>query len=195
MPAYFKRALQQFVSMSTSEVVGELALANADAATRFALAAEAIDAWRLQLEPLQHGVQALLERYPALGNSTIFLEYPIPMVGKRIDAVLLLGGLILVVETKTGNSPSSAVRQVEDYALNLACFHEVCVHKTIVPLVISNTRRAGSSGGTTFDDLMEYTRLATPDNVGEALLQVVAEYGLLSEPIDPDVFNKGRFKP
>lgn len=180
--------------MSPSEVVGELALANANAPTRFRLAAEAIDAWRLQLDPLKNGITELLAVQPVLGHSTILLEYPIPVVGKRIDAVLLVAGIVIVIETKTGFSPSSAVRQVEDYALNLACFHEVCANRKIVPVVIGNALAAGSAGGTTFDDLMEHTRVVTPDRVGEVLKTIVADEWL-SAPIDACEFDRGRFKP
>jgi hypothetical protein len=181
--------------MSTSEVVGELTLANAAASTRFRLAAEAIDAWRLQLEPLQNGIRQLLSIHPTLRDSTILLEYPIPMVGRRIDAVLLIHGLVVVVETKTGFAPSSAVRQVEDYALNLACFHETCVGRTIVPLVITSTRASGSAGGTAFDDLMENTRVATPERVGEALAQIMGEHQSTNDSITAEAFDAGRFKP
>jgi hypothetical protein len=45
-----------------------------------------------------------------------------PIVGKRIDAVLLAHNFIMVIETKTAASPTSAAGQVDDYALNLACF-------------------------------------------------------------------------
>ncbi len=62
------------------------------------------------------------------------MEYPIPMAGRRIDAVLLAHNVIVVIETKTGRT--SAVRQVEGYALNLACFHEASSGRIIVLLYI-----------------------------------------------------------
>jgi hypothetical protein len=196
MPAYLKRTLNQFVVMSPSEVVGELALANAAAPTRFQLAPEAIDAWRLQLGPLQAGIRSTIGEHPDLAKSTILLEYPIPIVGKRIDAVLLIRGLIVVVETKTGFAPSSAVRQVEDYALNLACFHEACIHRTIVPLVVSDARASGHGSGTAFDDLIEVTRLAASNDVAAVLETILAEELPRSgKAIEPDVFDTARFKP
>ena len=67
----------------------------------------------------------------------MLMESPIPMVGRRIDVVLLAHNVILVIETKTGSSRTSAVRQVEDYALNLACFHEASTGRIIVPIVMT----------------------------------------------------------
>ena len=67
------------------------------------------------------------------GKFEILLEYPIPRVGKRIDAVLLLHDVIVAIETKTGLSATTAERQVDDYAINLACFHEPSANRTVVP--------------------------------------------------------------
>lgn len=134
MPAYYSRSLSDFLSDSTSTIIGELAQANS--AFRFPLSPEAIDAWRDQLPPLSSAIRALTE-YPAARDWRILMEYPIPMVGRRIDAVLLAHNVIVVIETKTGSSRTSAVRQAEDYALNLACFHEASAGRSIVPIVIS----------------------------------------------------------
>src|SRR5258706_13190917 len=119
MLAYYSRSLSDFLSDSTSSIIGELAQANS--AARFPLSPEAIDAWRDKLPRLTLAVRALIEKFPSARDWRILLEYPIPM---GIDAVILAHDVIVVIETKTGNSRTAAVRQVEDYALNLACFHE-----------------------------------------------------------------------
>jgi hypothetical protein len=195
MPAYFKATLKEFVSLSTDEVVGALARANANAPTQFKLAPESIQAWERQLGPLQSGISEFLLQHPSAAEAAILLEYPIPMVGRRIDAVILISNVVLVIETKTGFAPSSAVRQVEDYALNLACFHECCSQKYIVPLVISNAR-SGRSGQTAFDDLMEETMITAPENLGVNLRQIADRY-LRNQSFltDIDAFDSGRFKP
>lgn len=196
MPAYFRSSLENFISLSATAVVGELAIANANAPNRFQLAPEAIDAWRLQLAPLQAGIAELLQKYARFGPSFILLEYPVPIVGKRIDAVVLVGPTVVVIETKTGMAPSSAVRQVEDYALNLACFHEACANRNIVPLVISNVALRGSNNGTMFDDLIQNTIVAFPTDFGSALIDLVESHeGAAAPSIDLRAFDSGRFKP
>lgn len=84
------------------------------------------------------GCRQLISAVPEAANFEILLEYPIPRVGKRIDAVLLMHNVVVAVETKTGLSATTAERQVDDYAINLACFHEPSAKRTIVPMVISN---------------------------------------------------------
>ena len=138
MPAYYRGPLLEFVQLSPSAVVGQLALANAQA--RFPLSPESIEAWRAQLPPMLEAARYLIANASSACSWEMLLEYPIPRVGKRIDAVLLADNVIIVIETKTGNAPNSASRQVEDYALNLACFHQSSKNGTIVPLVVSDAK-------------------------------------------------------
>ena len=195
MPAYFKSSFKDFISLSATTFVGELTIANSQASTRFQLAPEAIDAWRLQLNPLQTGISEFLSVYPSSQDSSILLEYPIPIIGKRIDAVILIGNIVVVVETKTGEAASPAVRQVEDYALNLACFHETCNHRTIVPLVIS-AASSGAAGGTSFDDLIEDTIVIAPSDFGRSLCEIAKAHLRPGElQMAADTFDHGRFKP
>jgi hypothetical protein len=69
----------------------------------------------------------------------IFLEFYIPRMGKRADAVLILENIVFVIEFKVGASEytSSAFDQVEDYALDLKNFHEGSHTVRIVPLLVS----------------------------------------------------------
>ena len=52
---------------------------------------------------------------------SIFFEYSIPRMGKRIDVVLIIKNVIFVLEFKVGEKefPSYAIEQVWDYALDL----------------------------------------------------------------------------
>lgn len=136
MPAYYRAPLGTFITDRASSIIGALAVANRK--SQFPLAPEAVEAWELQLPPLVHGCQQLVSQLPEATNFEILLEYPIPRVGKRIDAVLLLHEVIVAIETKTGTSATTAERQVDDYAINLACFHEPSANRTIIPPVISD---------------------------------------------------------
>lgn len=145
---------------------------------------------------LRNGLSQLLAVRPGAGTWEILLEYPVPMIGKRIDAVLLAHDAIFVVETKTGVSPSSAARQVDDYALNLACFHEHSRSKTIVPVVVSNSRVSSNSSTTEFDRLIEACRCVGTAEFGSILEQLCKEYvDEDKSAIDPVEWDLGRFKP
>ncbi len=72
-------------------------------------------------------------------NGQLFLELYIPRMGKRADAALITENILFVIEFKVGASEhtSSALYQVEDYALDLKNFHEGSHAVPIVPVLVS----------------------------------------------------------
>ena len=68
----------------------------------------------------------------------IIFEYDIPRLGKRIDVVLLLRGIIFCLEFKVGQKDAlqADVEQVLDYALDLKNFHLLSQDRTIVPILV-----------------------------------------------------------
>ena len=72
-------------------------------------------------------------------DGRIFLEFYIPRMGKRADAVLIAENIVFVIEFKAGASghASIAFDQVEDYALDLKNFHEGSHTVPIVPVLVS----------------------------------------------------------
>lgn len=79
-------------------------------------------------------------------EAEIIFEYNIPRLGKRIDVVLLLRGMIFCLEFKIGQKDAlqSDVEQVMDYALDLKNFHRYSHNRIIVPILIP-TKHASSS--------------------------------------------------
>jgi len=67
------------------------------------------------------------------------LEFNIPRMGRRIDAVLVVGPVVFVIEFKVGESnfERAATDQVWDYALDLKNFHEASHSASIVPILIA----------------------------------------------------------
>ncbi len=72
-------------------------------------------------------------------DGRIFLEFYIPRMGKRADAVLIIKNIVFVIEFKAGaiEHVSSAFDQVEDYALDLKNFHEGSHAVPIIPVLVS----------------------------------------------------------
>ncbi len=72
-------------------------------------------------------------------DAQIIFEYDIPRLGKRIDVVLLLKGIIFCLEFKVGESKilENDADQVLDYALDLNNFHKFSQGKVIVPILIA----------------------------------------------------------
>src|SRR4051812_27762970 len=136
MPAYLRNTISEFLVLPESEILATLAKRNAEA--RFPLQPEALKAWEDQLPFIKEGLRKLRSAMPEAGAWSILLEYPIPQIGQRIDAVILAHNGLVVLETKTGQSPTGARRQAEDYCISLASFHEGSAGRTIVPLVVSD---------------------------------------------------------
>ena len=72
-------------------------------------------------------------------DGQIIFEYDIPRLGKRIDAVLLLRGIVFCLEFKVGETKllEADVDQVLDYALDLKYFHKFSEDRIIVPVLIA----------------------------------------------------------
>lgn len=100
------------------------------------------EAWINEVEILQK--ELLPWKY---SNGKIIFEYDIPRLGKRIDVVLLLRGIIFCLEFKVGESKivENDIDQVLDYALDLRNFHKFSESKVIVPILIATKYQKQSS--------------------------------------------------
>lgn len=80
-------------------------------------------------------------------EAEIIFEYDIPRLGKRIDVVLLLRGMIFCLEFKVGQKDAlqSDVEQVMDYALDLKNFHRFSHDRIIVPILIPTAHKSSST--------------------------------------------------
>lgn len=82
-------------------------------------------------------MQQVLEPWKDEAGQIVF-EYDIPRLGKRIDVVLLLQGIIFCLEFKVGKKEEfqAGIEQVMDYALDLKNFHLFSHDRKIVPILI-----------------------------------------------------------
>ena len=95
------------------------------------------EAWLGEIEIMQDVLQPWKDE-----NAEIIFEYNIPRLGKRIDVVLLLRGVIFCLEFKVGKKDAQQqdIEQVMDYALDLKNFHLLSHDKHIVPILIPTER-------------------------------------------------------
>jgi len=124
--SWYGASIAEFLKVQSDTVIGRLAR-NSD----FALLPTQKDAWLEQIRLLQTCLVGLA--------GSLFLEFNIPRMGRRIDAVLLIGPVVFVIEFKVGESvfERAAVDQVWDYALDLKNFHEASHSVPIVPVLIA----------------------------------------------------------
>ncbi|MCI5758216.1 MAG: DUF2075 domain-containing protein, partial [Bacteroidales bacterium] len=124
----YHAAFKEFLSSGTLEVLGTLHdHFHGEAQTTTG------EAWKREIQLLQ---QVLTPWTDEAGE--IIFEYDIPRLGKRIDVVLLLRGIIFCLEFKVGqkNALQADVEQVMDYALDLKNFHRFSHDRIIVPILI-----------------------------------------------------------
>lgn len=125
--AYYGATFQSFCAESESSILGKLASHH-----RHDLEHLQRNAWIMQIKLLQ----SALTRFP---HGRIFFEFIIPRMGKRVDCLIILDGIVYVIEFKVGSASfdRQAITQVVDYSLDLKNFHEGSHDATVVPVLIA----------------------------------------------------------
>ena len=125
--AYYSAPADDFAQEQPSAILGELV-----ARHTFDVDLNQRGAWQTEITHLQQMVGSL-------SGAHVFLEFAIPRMGKRADAVLVVRDLIFVIEYKVGAKEYQrhAIDQVLDYALDLKNFHAGSHGLTIVPILVA----------------------------------------------------------
>lgn len=130
------------------------------------------EAWKGEIELLQ---EVLLPWVEEAGE--IVFEYDIPRLGKRIDVVLLLRGIIFCLEFKVGQKDAlqADVEQVMDYALDLKNFHRFSHDRIIVPILIPTNYKRGSCDflPSVYDDAVYNPLITGADLLQNLLINVL----------------------
>lgn len=123
--AWYSASLAEFLDTHPTTIAGTLSKKS-----DYSILTTQTDAWSAQIEILQSSLQGL--------SGSVLLEFNIPRMGRRIDAVLLVGPVVFAVEFKVGESvfDRSAIEQVWDYALDLKNFHEGSHSACLVPILL-----------------------------------------------------------
>ena len=134
--AWYSATIADFITSSADTIFAQLAKRN-----DFDLTSTQRGAWIEQIDSLRVALDGL--------KGAIFLEFTIPRMGRRIDAVLLIGPVVFVVEFKVGESgfERAAIEQVWDYALDLKNFHEASHNASLVPILVAT--KSNEAGPTT----------------------------------------------
>jgi hypothetical protein len=136
MPAYVRHTVAQFVQADATAILGSLQ--QEYAADGFASQyTRQTKAWSRVIPKLQGILTQLLSVRSEVQDWTVLLEYPLYRLRRRIDIVILAGGLILVIECKVAANAFTAEdrRQVEEYALDLRDFHAESHTRPIIPVL------------------------------------------------------------
>ncbi len=120
-------------------------------------------------------------------NGQIIFEYDIPRLGKRLDVVLLLRGIIFCLEFKVGETKLNEkdVDQVLDYALDLKNFHKFSHDKLIVPILIPTQYSKTTSviQASIYDDMVINPLITGSTGIANLISEIIKRFPD-EEPID-----------
>ena len=133
--AWYGATIAEFLRTPADSVFTRL-VKNGD----FALLNTQKDAWLAQIAFLKEHLIGL--------SGSLFFEFNIPRMGRRIDTVLLIGPVVFVVEFKVGERAfdRAAIDQAWDYALDLKNFHEASHTVAVVPILVATAVPASVAG-------------------------------------------------
>lgn len=125
---YYSERINSFLSQKDTDILGVLGAHN-----EFDLVLEQRGAWQDEIVIMKQVLSDLGK------EGHIIFEYTIPRLGKRVDIVLLIDGIVFTLEFKVGAEEFlvNDKEQVWDYALDLKNFHEESRDRIIVPILIA----------------------------------------------------------
>ena len=182
--AYYEADIQDFLAADEDAVLGALAMRHG-----FALEHQQKHAWHGQVQILRHYL-------PPTVAGRIYFEFSIPRMGKRVDVVIVTGGVVLVIEFKVGahSFDRYAVEQVYDYALDLKNFHRGSHNLPVVPVLVSTTAPPQPMVEMTWaPDQVAEPLCISPGDLPKAIELAVGQCTAL--PIDVHAWSQSGYQP
>jgi len=123
---YYSDSIQFFLSKPIEEIIGSITLSN-----NFDSTYNQNKAWEQQIAILKSTLNEF--------EGTLFFEFSIPRMGKRVDCLLIIENVVFVIEFKVGETEylSYNIDQVWDYALDLKNFHQPSHAAAIAPILVA----------------------------------------------------------
>ncbi|MEW4983023.1 MAG: DUF2075 domain-containing protein [Cycloclasticus sp.] len=124
--AYYSSTIFEFCEQELDQILGQMAREHS-----FDLTGLQRDAWVEQT--------VLLKKILFTHKGKIYFEFSIPRMGRRVDAVVIVGPVVFVIEFKVGakSFESADLDQVMDYALDLHNFHEGSHRAILIPILVA----------------------------------------------------------
>lgn len=125
---YYSNSISDFLDQESEEIVGKLTLASPHKVDN-----ETKGSWLDEISVMK----SILPQYA--GRGSVYFEYSIPRMGRRVDIILLIDGLVFVLEFKTGTEQINhreAIIQAWDYALDLKNFQEGSIDRLLFPIAV-----------------------------------------------------------
>lgn len=184
--AFYADSIDGFLDATTEQIVGTIV-----SRSSFADEQSQKEAWRQEIKILKDTLQAYR------GRGRVYLEFVIPRLCKRIDALLLIDGVVFVLEFKVGERDfrREAMEQAHDYALDLKYFHETSRNCPIVPVLVAteaatdNPPLLGRPGADEVLNPVQSSVRWLPNVLAAALQQ------LRRQAVEAEEWERGRYRP
>jgi len=183
--AYYSDTIQNFLNSSQNEILGIIS-----GNSEFSDEQTQKGAWKEEIRILKN----VLESY----KGSVYFEYAIPRMGKRIDVLLIIQSVIFILEFKIGEREFNSydVDQVWDYALDLKNFHETSHDKLLCPILIATNARNSDSLAilTPQDDQLLIPIKCNSETIKETIKSVL-NFCKDNSLINIQDWEKGRYHP
>lgn len=182
---YYKDSIQSFLQNSTEEIIGSITLSN-----QFDSTILQSKSWEQQIPILKK----ILKGY----KGSIFFEFSIPRMGKRVDVLVIIDNIVFVIEFKIGESKFSNnyIEQVWDYALDLKNFHKPSHDAVLVPILVASEARKSIINIETslHDDNVVFPIKSNKEDLNLVFSNVIQFFNDKHE-INADYFASGSYHP
>lgn len=133
------------------------------------------ESWESEITIMKNTLNSI----DSYGGQIVF-EYDIPRLGKRIDVVLLIKGIVFCLEFKVGENIvlEENVDQVLDYALDLRNFHKFSQEKIIVPILIPTNYKSKTTDIriSAYDDRIINPIICGENSLSEIINSILVKY-------------------
>jgi hypothetical protein len=126
--AWYASPIASFLDTEPNTIVGTLTRNSS-----FSVDPTQTAAWLAEISILKTTLKGLA--------GSLFLEFNIPRMGRRVDAVVVLGPAVIAIEFKVGDDTHdlAAIEQVWDYSLDLKYFHRGSHHVPVLPILVATS--------------------------------------------------------
>ena len=166
MRAYYSKNLSGFLSEDAGSILGALYAASGPGLTQ-----EQKDAW-------EEEIRILKEDLCRLSSGRVFLEFTIPRMGKRADAILYSSGVVFVIEFKVGATEylKADIEQCVDYALDMKNFHEGSHFLPVVPILVATGAQPCINSYEQYGDGVFEPVFVRAGGLGQAISDIIASH-------------------
>jgi hypothetical protein len=184
--AYYAALVSAFLATTTEQVIGQLTMADSHRAVESTQKL----AWAEEIDILREALGTLDT------EATLFLEFDVPRLGSRIDAVIVAGPIVVPIEFKCGEKhfTTAGYNQAWDYGLDLKNFHLASHAAPIFPVLVATHARAGDAmWEPPHTDGVRPPRKVAPAELRQTLTDALQDADGLA--IDADAWGRSPYQP